>query len=90
MRLRRFASRILTIAVLGAAPMLAACGASDARHRTGPQGKIEALREAQEKAQSKLEAEGRANALRAEREQQATRVEAERERDDRATPTTTR
>ncbi len=87
MHLRRFASRILTIAALGAVPALAACGSSATHHTAGPQGKIEALREAQEKAQSKLEAEGRRVALQAQREQVATRAEAERERDDRATTT---
>jgi hypothetical protein len=86
MRLRRIASLILTIAVLAAAPAIAGCGASAPQRRAGPQGKIEALREAQEKAQSQIEAEAHANAQQAAREQRATRLQAEREGDDRTAP----
>lgn len=87
MRLRRIASRVLTIAALAAVPALAGCGASGSHHTAAPQGKIERLREAQEKAQSRIEAEGRRNALQAQREQQATRVQAEGELDDRTVTT---
>jgi hypothetical protein len=86
MRLRRIASLTLTIAVVAAAPTFAGCGASSPHRRAGAPGKIEALREAQEKAQSQIESEGRRHAREAAREQQAARAQAEGERDDRTGP----
>jgi hypothetical protein len=86
MRLRWLASRILAIAVLGAAQTIAACGTSTPAHTVVPPGKIEAIREAQEKAQSQIEAEALLNARKAVREQARTRREAEREHDDQPAP----
>jgi hypothetical protein len=59
---------------------LAACGGHSKPARLpGPPGKIEKLREEQEAAQSRIEAEGRVRAREVERERKATRREAERE-----------
>jgi hypothetical protein len=84
MSLRRIASRFLPIVALAFAPAISACAESRPPRSAGPPGKIEALREGQEKAQKRIEAEGRANELQVERERQAVRAEAEREREDRA------
>jgi hypothetical protein len=87
MPVRRVVSRLLLAAALGAAPGLTACGGSgqgQKTHRQGAPGKIEALREAQEKAERGIEAEGRRRARQVERERVATRAEAEREADDHA------
>jgi hypothetical protein len=87
MPVRRVVSRILLAAALGATPGLMACGGSghsQQTHRQGAPGKIEALREAQEKAERDIEAEGRRRARQVEREREATRAEAEREADDHA------
>jgi hypothetical protein len=59
---------------------LAACGGQSKPARLpGPPGKIEKLREEQEAAQGRIEAEGRVRAREVEREREATRREAERE-----------
>jgi hypothetical protein len=80
MPLRR-ASRILLVAALVSAPAVSACGQSKPPPRShGPPGKIEALREAQERAQKQIEAEGLESARRVQREREAIRAEAEHER----------
>jgi hypothetical protein len=82
MPLRR-ASRIVLVAALISAPAVSACGQSKPPPRSqGPPGKIEALREAQEREQKQIEAEGHQSARRVQREREAMRVEAEHERDE--------
>jgi hypothetical protein len=83
MGLRRTTSRMLAAAVLVAA-LCSGCGAQKPARSQGPAGKIEALREAQEKAQQKIEAEGRTSAQAVKRQQEATLAEAQAEREDRA------
>jgi hypothetical protein len=59
---------------------LGACGGSShPAHSSSAPGQIEKLREAQEAAQSKIEAEGRRRASEVQREREAIRREAERE-----------
>jgi hypothetical protein len=85
MPVRRVALRLMSALALAAAPALAACGGGQhTQRRPGAAGKIEALREAQEKAEHGIEVEGERRARELEREREATRVEAEREADDRA------
>ena len=81
---RRFASRIALLVALAPAPAISACGQSRPRHTVAhhPPGQIEALREAQERAQKQIEAEAGANERRVEREQLLVRREAQRERED--------
>jgi uncharacterized protein HemX len=73
--------RIVALAlVLLLVVALGACGGSShAVRSTRAPGQIEKLREQQEAAQAKLEAEGRRRAREVERERAATRREAERE-----------
>jgi hypothetical protein len=73
--------RIATLAlVLLLVVALGACGRrSHAARPPAAPGKIEKLREQQEAAQAKIEAEGRRHAREVERERAATRREAERE-----------
>ncbi len=83
----RRAARAVTLRVLaGVLALLAAaalCSCDGGRAHTTPArvttGRIEALREAQERAQRAIEAEGRAHASEAQREHEALRREAERE-----------
>jgi hypothetical protein len=86
MLLRRIASRLLMILALATAPTVSACGQSRPQRTVvhHQPGKIEALREAQEKAQKQIEVEASANERRAEREQLLVRREAQREREDRS------
>jgi hypothetical protein len=79
----RRASRIVLVAALVSAPAVSACGESHRPPRSqGSPGKIEALREAQERAQKQIEAQALVSARRVQRERDAIRVEAERERDE--------
>jgi hypothetical protein len=91
MPVRRVALRLLSALTLAVALALAlaACGGGGGRtqRRPGAPGKIEALREAQEKAERSIELEGERRAREVEREREATRVEAEREADDHARTT---
>jgi hypothetical protein len=87
---RRLSCRVTSIAdsragrtaavALTLSALLASCGGQSKPARLpGPPGKIEKLREEQEAAQSRIEAEGRQRAREVEREREATRREAERE-----------
>ncbi len=79
-RTRLHVVRAALLLLLLAALALAACGGGARTSREpGAPGKIEALREAQERAQQKIEAEGNAHLREAQREQEAARREAERE-----------
>jgi len=83
MHLRRATSRSLLAIALLAAPASLSCAAHTPAHSHGPAGEIEALREGQEVAQQRIEAEGRTRAQEVKREQEARLAEVEGERDDR-------
>ncbi len=77
---------LLVALALVASSTLVACGGGAGAHtkrQPGPPGQIEALREAQERAQQKIEAEGSTHAREAQRAQEAARREAEGEAADR-------
>lgn len=90
MDLRRATSRVLVAGALVATLAAQGCGgarepAHEPAHAKRPPGQIELLRQAQEKAQAQIEAEGRASALKTQREHEAVLAEAQREREGRRT-----